>query len=135
VATRLLRQGAGEVGFADAGRARDEHVLVAGNPLAGGELPQQSPLDAAAAVGADILQARLRDAEMGLLEAPVQEPALAGEVLGLDQEAEAFVEAETGETRILELGAIGLCHGPEAQGEETVDGRLGDHDGVPFRAA
>ena len=79
----------------------------------------------------DGLEAGLREAEPGLLERPLQAAVLPREPLGVDEQAEAFVEGE----RVV-VGAALLFlprggHGIESQGGELLVGRGVEHAMVP----
>ena len=58
VAAGLVPEGAGDPGFADAGRAGDQQILVAVDPIAGGELLEQGAVEAAGGAQIDILDRR-----------------------------------------------------------------------------
>src|SRR6185437_3114540 len=129
--TRLLRERAGDVRLADAGRARDDHVLVLVHPAARGELADDGLVQLAPRRVVDVLDARLAESELGLLEQPAETLVLEREVLGVDQQAEALVERQ-----LADLGAL-LLLGPrrtervEAQRLEFLDGRFVQHGFSP----
>lgn len=59
---------------------------------------------------------------MGVLaEAPGEATDLARQVLGIDDEAEALVEAQAGQVGALLLGQPRIGHGREAQGTQFLD--------------
>ena len=70
------------------------------------------------------------DAQPGCLEAALD--AAAGPVgeLAVDEQAEAFVEAEPGVAGLLVLLGEGGGHGVQPQGLQPVDGGVGEHDRV-----
>ena len=52
-------------------------------------------------------------------------------MLGVDEQADAFVEAERPDRRVLQLRAIGVGHRAETEGAEAVEGRFGQHGRSP----
>ena len=91
----LLSQRAGEKRLADPGRAGDEDVLMLGDPAAGRQLPDHRPIQFPPAV-VEIFQTRVAQSELGLLEPARERAILAGELLGIDEHAQALVETERG---------------------------------------
>ena len=92
----VLGEGAGEEGLAGAGGAGDGDVLVLGDPAAGGELADQRLVDLSPRIVVEVLEARARELEVGLLDVALHAGVLAAHPLGVDEEAEALVEAEAG---------------------------------------
>src|SRR5690606_32870015 len=92
----VLGEGAGEEGLAGAGQAGDGDVLVLHDPVAGGELADQRLVELAAVVVVEILEAGAAELEAGLLEVALEAGVLPAHPLGVDEEAEALVEAEAG---------------------------------------
>ena len=97
--TGVLPERAADVGLADAGGAGDEDVVMFGDPAAGGELADQRPIEFAARRVVEILETRVRDPELGLLEPTGELAIVAREMLGIDEQADAFVEAERPDRR------------------------------------
>ena len=64
------------------------------HPRARRELVHRCLLDPAGARSGHVLETGLRDSQFGLLEAPLESAIVACEVLALDQQSEAFVEAQ-----------------------------------------
>jgi len=56
---------------------------------------------------------------------------VAREVLGVDEQADPFVEAEGTDRRVLQLRAVGVGHRAEAEGAEAVERRFGQHGRSP----
>ena len=130
--TGLLAEGTGEIRLADAGGTRDEHVVMLGDPAAGGELADERAFEPAARTRVEVLETGLRDAQLGLFQPAGQRAIVAKEMLGIDEHAEALVETERGGGRVLVLGQIRVGHRPQAQGAEPVE-RGGHHVGSPSR--
>ena len=65
-----------------------------GAPAAGGELADQRPIELAPWRVLEVLETGLGQPELGLLQASGEFAIVAREVLGLDEQADAFVEAE-----------------------------------------
>jgi len=123
LAARLLGEGAPEVRLPRAGRPADQNVVVGLDPAAGGELAEEGLVELAARLVVDVLDARLAQAQLRLAQRGRQAAVLAGERLGLDEEAEAL-ERDRGERRILLLGEPGGREGVEPQGLELLEGRF-----------
>ena len=70
-------------------------------------------------------------AQLGLLQATGELAIVAREVLGVDEQADAFVEAERPDRRVLQLRPIGVGHRAETEGAEAVEGRFGQHGRSP----
>jgi len=92
----VLSEGAGDEGLADAGRPGDGDVLVLGDPLTGRQLADQGLVDDAPVIVVEVLEAGAAELEVGLLDVALEAGVVAGEPLGVDEEAEALVEAEAG---------------------------------------
>ncbi len=92
--TSLLSECASKVGFPDAGHARDDDVLVKLDPLAGGEVEHLLLGQATVSRIVDVFDARLAQSQLGLLEVALDLLALAVDPLGVDEQAEPFVEGE-----------------------------------------
>src|SRR5439155_6936791 len=92
LAARLMRQGAGEETLADPSGPDQDHVVMLGDPAAGGELADDGPLELASGRIVDRFETRLRELELGLLKGAGQALVLSGAPLSLDEEVEALVE-------------------------------------------
>ncbi len=90
--TRLLRERARDVRLADARRAGDDHVLVLVHPATGCELAHDGLVELAFGRVVDVLDARLAEPQLGLLEQASEPLILASEVLGVYEQAEPLVE-------------------------------------------
>ncbi len=75
----------------------------------------------------DGLETRLRELELGLLQGPDEALVLPGAPLGLDEEAEAFVEGEGGEIGLVLLRGPGRGHGVELESVELFHRGGGEH--------
>ena len=65
-----------------------------GDPPPGGELADQRPIEFAARRVFEVLETRVGNAQLGLLQATGELAIVAREVLGLDEQTDAFVKAE-----------------------------------------
>ena len=79
-------------------------LLVLVDPAAGGELADDGLVELAPGGVVDGLDAGLREFELGLLQGAGEALVLAGEPLGVDEQAEALVEGEGGQ-----LGAAAVA--------------------------
>src|SRR5262249_25159163 len=100
----------------------DQDLLMLGDPAAGGELADEGLVELAPGRVVDGLEARLAEFELGLLEGAREALVLAGPPLGVDEEGEAFVEAEGGQLRVLLLGGAGRGRGGGGGGRGVVGG-------------
>ena len=92
LATRLLAEGAGQVGLPDPGGAGDDDVAVLADPLARGELADERPVEVSARRIVKVFEAGLGDPQFGVFQVPRQLPVLSGEDLGVHQQGQAAVE-------------------------------------------
>ena len=92
----VLGEGAGDEGLADAGGTGDRDVLVQDDPLTGRQLTDQRFIDDAPVIVVEVIEAGAADLEVGLLDVALEAGVVAGDPLGVDEEAEALVEAEAG---------------------------------------
>ena len=99
------------------------------DPAAGGELADDGLVELAAGRVVDGLEAGLRELELGLLEGAGEALVLAGEPLGVDEQAEALVEGEARQLGVLLLLGPGVRHGVELEGLQLLEGRGGQHGG------
>ena len=67
--------------------------------------------------------------QLGLLEGAGDALVVAGEPLGVDEQAEALVEAEARQLGVLLLLGPGVGHGVELELLQLVQGRGGQHAG------
>ena len=81
----MLAQRARQVGLPHAGRPGDEDVAVFGDPPAGRELAHQGPIELAARRVFKVLETRLGQAQLGLVQATTELAIIAREVLGVDE--------------------------------------------------
>ena len=79
----------------DAGGAGDDEVEVLADPVAGGERAHHLAVEAAGGLEVDVLEGG-GIAETGGLEAALELALLAGGPLGVDEKAQALLEAEFG---------------------------------------
>src|ERR1700704_6019289 len=101
------------------------------DPAAGGEVADQRPIEFAAGRIFQVLETRVRNSELGLLESTGEFAIVAREMLGLDEEPDAFVEAERPDRRVLELRPVGVSHRAEMEGAQAVKGWFGQHGRSP----
>ena len=105
--------------------------MVLDDPAAGGELSDQRPIEFAAGRVVEILETRVRNPELRFFEPAGELAIVPREVLGLDEQADALVETERPDRRVLELRAVGVGHRAEMEGAQAVEGRFGQHGRSP----
>src|SRR3990170_837155 len=120
-------EGAGEVRLADAGEADDEEVEMLADPARAGEREHDLTIQAAGGRVVEVLE-RGGVAELGDPEAVGELALLARAPLGLDEEAEALLEAEGRELARGKLMLEGVRHGSEPHRVHLVEGGLGQHE-------
>ena len=130
VAACLVAERAGDPTLADAGRADDEQVLLAADPVAIDELGEEGAVDAARArrSTSSTIAAWRSDGELQAHDEPLVLP------LGrfaIDHQAEPLLEGERGDVGLASLIVEGLGHAGEPEGEETFLG-VGDEHRVSF---
>ena len=64
------------------------------HPATGRKLADDGLVELALGAIVDVLDASLAEPELGLFEKPVESPVFALQALGIDQQAQAFVEGE-----------------------------------------
>ena len=100
-----------------------------GDPGAGGEgLDEGFVQTAAGTLPVDVLQYGLA-AEVGLAQAALELALFAMGPLGIDEQADAILEAEVGELGGAELALEGFRQGGQAQRTQFVDGGVSKHRG------
>ena len=109
VAAGLVAERAGDPALADAGRAGDQQILVAVDPVASDELLEQGAVEAADGAQIDILDDGGL-AQAGELEARDEALVVALGGLAVDQQAEALLEAECGDVGLSSLLLERLGH-------------------------
>ena len=109
-ATRPLDEGTGEEALADARGAGDEQIVVVCDPGAAAQGEDLLAVEPAGVGEVDGLE-RGGITELGRLQPQGRLPLLAGGPLGIDQETEAFLEAQRGGIAGPELLLDGLGHG------------------------
>ena len=87
------------------------------------ELADERAVEAAARAVVEVFETGLRHPQLRLLQAARERAVVAIQVLGIDEHAEALVEAEGRQRRVLVLREIGVGHGAEAQVAQPVEGR------------
>ena len=125
-ATRPLNEGTGKEALADAGGAGDEQIVVVGDPGAAAQGEDLLAVEPAGVGEVDGLE-RGGIAELGRLQPPGQLALLAGGPLGVDQQAEAFLEAQRGDIVGPELVLDGLGHGPQLHRVQFVERLFDQH--------
>ena len=88
-----VAQGAGDVSFADPGRADQDEVVMVPDPLVLAEPEEAVLLDAPPRPEVDILEAGGRVAEVRLGGEDLELPVLPGELLLVDEKRKSFFEA------------------------------------------
>ena len=129
LAAGLVGERAGDERLSRSGRAFDDQIEGLADPVAGGELGERGPGDAASGAAVDVLDVGA-DAQLGL--AQMAEIALVVAVLGfaLDHHGEAIVEAELLDVGDIALLLEGLGHAGEAELQHAFDIGLAQGHGV-----
>lgn len=103
LAAGLVAQGAGQPGFAGTGRAGQQQVVLLADPVATGQGGDQTLVQGATGAAVDIFQASVAVLELGLLAQPYQALVVTPGQFAVEQQAEAFIEAQAvaGRQRLL----------------------------------
>ena len=123
-------QGAGQPGFTHASRTVDDQVESVAQPLAATQLQDQALVQPARGTVVDVFEAGAV-LEPGLAQAAAEALVVAFGQFAVDQQAEAFHEAQAVDVRGFQLLGECLEHAGQAQGLELVQGRMGQHGGIP----
>src|SRR5215468_4568229 len=91
LATGELCEGTAQIGLPGAGRADDDHVLVLGDPAAGGELAELRAIQLASSRIVEVLDARARQLQLGLPQRGGEPLVLAMHPFRVDKHPEALV--------------------------------------------
>ena len=119
------------LGFADAGGARDEHIVPIMDPLAGGQAEHERFIEPARVTLVTILQAGPQP-QLGLPQASREPTVTSDGHLAIDQEAQTFFETERLALRQAHLLAERFSHAREPECQEFVEGRVIQHAGSPM---
>jgi hypothetical protein len=123
----LWPSAARQPGFAGAAGAGDDEVLVALEPVAGGELLEQPPIEAPRGGEVDVLDAGLGEAQLGGPEPGLETAILTLGGFPIEQQAEPVGVLESlGFGMVAEL-LESLGHAGEAELGELGRGRVGEH--------
>src|SRR5580700_812385 len=128
----LVSEGAREVALARSGHARDEHRLVLLHPAAGRELADYRLVELASRRVVDVLDARLRETELRLVERTPHPLVLAVGPLRVDEKAEALVEGQLRGGRLLLLLGPGGRHAVEPHRLHLLQGGFREQNEPPL---
>ena len=101
-----------------------------GDPAARGELTHQRAIQLAPTV-VEILKTGLTHFQLRFFEPALQRPILTREVLGIDEHAEALIEAEGRDRRIALLGEVDVGHRAEPEMMKAFDRLFSQHAAAP----
>jgi hypothetical protein len=118
------------LGFANAGGARDEHIVPIMDPLAGGQAEHERFIKPARVTIVDILTPGTQP-QLGLPQARREPTVTSDGHLAIDQEAQTFFETERLALRQVHLLAERFGHAREPERQEFVEGRVIQHAGSP----
>ena len=121
VAAGLVAERAGDPALADAGRADDQQVLLAVDPVAGDELGEQGSVEAARGAQIDVLDDGGLP-QRGELQARGEALVLALDRLAVDHQGETLLEGECGDVGLAALVVEGLGHAGQAEGDQAFVG-------------
>ena len=126
LAAGLVAEGASQPRLADTGRADDDQMMMVADPLAGGELVEQSAVEAAVGAEVDVLDDG-RLAQPGLAQAAGEALVLAAGRLAIDEQPEPILAAQFGGIgSVLQLDE-GIGHGGEAERAQALDRGVDQH--------
>ena len=121
-----MAEGTSQPRLADTGRTDDDQMMMVADPLAAGELVEQSAVEAAGRMQVDILD----DGGLtqpGLAQAAGEALVLPAGRLAIDQQAEPVLARQLGGIRrVLHLDE-GVGHGSKAERAQALDGGVDQH--------
>ena len=120
----LIAEGAGEVAFAHAGGSGNDAVFVAAQPVTFSEGLDEGLVQASGFAVVDVFDTGIL-AQFGLFEARLQAPGVLFGFLAVEQQGEAFIEAQCVVAAGFELFAVGVVHPGQPQPLQFVEGRIG----------
>ena len=123
----FLRQGAGQIRFADAGGAGDQDIQMVGDPLAGGQLMDQGAVQVAGCFQVQVFEAGL-EFQLSGPQSGREATVLALTDFPVEEQPQAFQEAQPVALRLLFLVLQGVQHAAELQGAQVIEGGMGQHD-------
>jgi hypothetical protein len=129
--TGFVGQGTGQEGFTASGRPGDEDIMVLSHPVTGSQLGEQGFIQAAGVAEVDILQGRLL-AQSGLLETGFQAAVFPVGHFPVDEQTQAFFEAEGVHIEELLLVFEGPGHTSKPQGLEFFECGMNQHSSPPY---
>jgi len=118
------------LGFPNAGRARDEHIVPIMDPLAGGQAEHERFIEPARVTIVNILQAGTQP-QLGLPQARREPTVTSDGHLAIDQEAQTLFETERLALRQVHLLAERFGHARKPECQEFVEGRVIQPAGSP----
>jgi len=127
----LLSEGAGEVGFAAAGGAGDDEVMVLRDKGASGELCHEGFIETSWMAVIDVLDTGLLF-EPGFLESAVEATVFPFCDLSADHETQSLLEGEVADLGHIHLLFESAGHSGKAKGLELVECGMNQHHGSPY---
>ena len=130
-----MREGGAEEGLADAGLADHDDVLLISDPLAGGQVTNDSLVDAASRVAPQAFKRGIRDAEPRRTHQPRQPPVLPVGPLPVNHQGSLLGEGHLAPRRLGQQVAKGLCHRSQFHSYQFLDSFFVGHGvSVSFRS-
>ena len=129
--TCLVREGAGEIGFTNAGRAGDDDIVSVSDPVAGGQAQDHGLIDASWGFEIDILDTGI-EFEPGILKEPFHLSLLLPGPLLIHEEREALIKRQVIDPGMVELFFESLGHAVEFHAVEFFQGGFPQHCVSPF---
>ena len=126
VAARLVAERAGNPVLADTGRADDQQVLLAVDPVAGGQLVEQRAVEAARRPQIDVLDDGLLP-QGGEPQAGDQPLVLALGRLAVEQQRQPLLEGQRRDVGLSALIIERLGHAGQPEGEQAFLGWMSKH--------
>jgi hypothetical protein len=127
----LMSQGTGQEGLPASRGAGDEDIVVLSDPVAGTQLGDQGFIQAAGMAEVDILQGRLLP-QPGLMETGFHSAVLPFSHFPIDQQSQAFLEAEGVDLGESLLVFEGPGHTGQPQGLEFFERGMSQHSDPPY---
>ena len=129
----LLGEGTGQKGFTHTAGAKQDEVVMSGDPVAGGQGTDEGSIQSSGRTVVDVLEASLAVLETGVFQAPVLGLVLSPDPVSIDQPADAFLEAENGGVGVFELLGERLGQAGQAHGVKLLEGLVNEHESSPWK--
>ena len=133
LADSLLGEGTGQKGLTHTAGAKQDEILMSGDPVAGGQGTDEGSIQSSGGTVVDILEASLAVLEMGVFQAPGLGLVLSPDPVSINQLADTLLEAENGGVGIFELLGESLGQAGQAHEVKFFESLVNEHESSPHK--